>query len=82
MDALPRLFDPFYRVDEARARNTGGIGLAICSRAMRLHGGMVSASPLPSGLAIRLTLPADLVQADNFAVAAVRSQALALERLP
>jgi len=44
-DALERLFDPFYRVDDARARNTGGagIGLAICERAVRLHGGAVRA---------------------------------------
>jgi signal transduction histidine kinase len=59
-DALDRLFDPFYRVDDARARNTGGvgIGLAICERAVRLHGGAVRAeNVLPSGLAVRLELP-------------------------
>ena len=58
--ALAHLFDPFYRVDEARARNTGGIGigLAICERAIRLHGGSVSAqNQTPSGLAVRMTLP-------------------------
>jgi len=36
--ALPHLFDPFYRVDESRTRNTGGIGLglAIFQRAVAL----------------------------------------------
>jgi signal transduction histidine kinase len=59
-DALGRLFDPFYRVDDARARNTGGvgIGLAICERAIRLHGGAVRAQNVaPSGLAVSLELP-------------------------
>jgi two-component system sensor histidine kinase CpxA len=59
-DALARLFDPFYRVDDARARNTGGvgIGLAICERAIRLHGGAVRAQNVaPSGLAVSLELP-------------------------
>ena len=60
-EALERLFDPFYRVDDARARNTGGvgIGLAICERAVRLHGGAVRARNVsPSGLAVSLELPA------------------------
>jgi two-component system sensor histidine kinase CpxA len=59
-DALAHLFDPFYRVDDARARNTGGIGigLAICERAIRLHGGAVRAQNVaPSGLAVSLELP-------------------------
>jgi signal transduction histidine kinase len=66
--ALDHLFDPFYRVDEARARNTGGvgIGLAICERAVRLHGGQVRAENVtPSGLSVTLELPcgADTVPA-------------------
>lgn len=61
-EALDRLFDPFYRVDDARARNTGGagIGLAICERAVRLHGGTVRAeNTTPSGLAVTLELPCE-----------------------
>ena len=28
-EALPKLFDPFYRVDESRTRDTGGVGLGL-----------------------------------------------------
>lgn len=57
---LPYLFDPFYRVDDARTRQTGGtgVGLAICRRAVDLHGGFVSASNVsPHGLAVVINLP-------------------------
>lgn len=58
--ALPRLFDPFYRTDDARNRRTGGtgIGLAICRSAVLLHGGTVTASNLvPHGLSVVIELP-------------------------
>lgn len=57
---LPCLFDPFYRVDSARARETGGagLGLAITERAIRLHGGTVTAANQENGgLRIRISLP-------------------------
>jgi signal transduction histidine kinase len=58
--ALAHLFEPFYRVDEARARETGGtgIGLAICERVIRLHGGAVRArNNDPHGLIVEIDLP-------------------------
>lgn len=61
-DALASLFRPFYRVDDGRARQSGssGLGLAIADRAVRLHGGRVSASNAPDGgLVIELRLPAE-----------------------
>jgi two-component system sensor histidine kinase CpxA len=58
--ALAHLFEPFYRVDQARARQTGGtgMGLAICQRAIGVHGGIVLARlNRPSGLIVALELP-------------------------
>ncbi len=37
---LPHIFEPFYRVDQARSRGTGtGLGLALVAAIARLHGG-------------------------------------------
>lgn len=60
-ESLEKLFEPFYRVADARDRKTGGtgIGLAITRRAVRLHGGSVRASNTPEGgLEVVLELPA------------------------
>jgi two-component system sensor histidine kinase CpxA len=59
-EALNEIFRPFYRVDEARDREAGGVGLglAIAERAVRLHGGTVSAKNAPDGgLIVTLALP-------------------------
>ncbi len=59
-EALDKLFRPFYRLDDARGRETGGVGLglAITERAMRLHGGSVRAANRPEGgLLVELRLP-------------------------
>jgi signal transduction histidine kinase len=58
--ALAHLFEPFYRVDQARARKTGGagVGLSICERAVRLHGGSIAArNAAPRGLVVDISLP-------------------------
>ncbi len=57
---LPNLFRPFYRVADARERDTGGIGLglAITYRAVKLHHGRVTAENAPGGgLLVKITLP-------------------------
>jgi two-component system sensor histidine kinase CpxA len=58
--ALSSLFQPFYRVADARDRQSGGtgIGLAITDRAIRLHGGKVQVvNATDGGLIIRIDLP-------------------------
>ena len=58
---LPRLFEPFVRVGNARDRASGGygLGLAIAQKAVRLHGGEVSARNEPAGgFSVVVTLPA------------------------
>jgi len=57
---LPRLFEPFVRVGDARDRASGGygLGLAIAKKAIRLHGGEVFARNEPDGgLCVIVTLP-------------------------
>lgn len=58
--ALGHLFEPFYRVDDARERDGGGygIGLAITERTIRRHGGSVRAhNHSAGGLLVELELP-------------------------
>jgi signal transduction histidine kinase len=62
--ALERLFEPFFRVEAARDRDSGGVGLglAITQRAVRSHGGDVRAANAPGGglqIAVRLPLAND-----------------------
>ena len=59
-EALDKLFEPFYRIDDSRVRKTGGVGLglAITKRAVRLHGGSVRALNRPEGgLLVEIKLP-------------------------
>jgi len=59
-DELERIFEPFYRVEEARDRSSGGVGLglAIAARAVRAHGGHISAANHPGGgLVVTVRLP-------------------------
>ncbi|WP_022977796.1 sensor histidine kinase efflux regulator BaeS [Nevskia ramosa] len=59
-DALPKLFDRFYRVESSRNRATGGagLGLAISAKIAEAHGGSLSATASPlGGLRLSLRLP-------------------------
>jgi len=59
-EALPHLFEPFYRVDAGRARQTGGVGLglAICKAIVEAHGGSITISSQPeSTTRAEITLP-------------------------
>ena len=58
---LERVFEPFYRVEGSRSRETGGVGLglAIVRQIVRQHGGSVSLSNRHGGgLRAELVLPA------------------------
>lgn len=56
---LEQIFLPFFRADEARAAETGGIGLglAIGKRAVELHNGRIEARNAGPGLLVTITLP-------------------------
>ncbi|MGA7826809.1 MAG: ATP-binding protein, partial [Geobacteraceae bacterium] len=59
-EVLQHIFHPFYRIAEARDRQSGGagIGLAITERAVLLHSGEVQAANAPDGgLVVEFRLP-------------------------
>ena len=60
-DKLPNLTEPFFRVAEARDRNSGGagLGLAIAHQAVEQHGGSLSFANAPNrdGLIVEIRLP-------------------------
>jgi two-component system, OmpR family, sensor kinase len=59
-DALPHLFDRFYRADAARSRAAGGsgLGLAICQEIVTAHGGRLwASSKLGAGSSFSLAMP-------------------------
>ena len=59
-EAMPLVFERFYRVDPSRARTTGGagLGLTIAKRLVEAHGGEISAeSVLGEGSTFSFTLP-------------------------
>ena len=62
-DALPFIFERFYRADKSRSRMEGGsgLGLAIARNLARAHGGDITATNHTSGGALfTLTLPCDV----------------------
>jgi len=59
-EALPKVFDRFFRVDTSRSQASGGtgLGLAIVQSIMLLHGGKVEiASQLGRGTKVTLRMP-------------------------
>jgi two-component system sensor histidine kinase MprB len=49
---LPRVFDRFWRADEARGMEGSGLGLAIVQRVAEEHGGTATAANAPGGGAL------------------------------
>ncbi|MBW6508133.1 MAG: HAMP domain-containing protein [Desulfuromonadales bacterium] len=61
--ALEKIFDPFYRVADARDRQSGGtgIGLAIAKSAIALHGGSIRAeNQQQGGLLVTILIPMNI----------------------
>jgi two-component system sensor histidine kinase CpxA len=78
-ESLGKIFRPFYRIDDARGRQTGGVGLglAITDRVVRLHGGTVHAeNRSEGGLMVEIRLPAVPAQAG---IAALKPAASEIE---
>jgi two-component system sensor histidine kinase CpxA len=75
---LVNIFQPFYRVSDARDRQSGGagLGLAIAERVVRVHGGTIRAENLtPRGLQVEILLP-QLSNSTNATSAASESSRL------
>jgi signal transduction histidine kinase len=57
---VPRLFEPFFRTDDSRSRDSGGagLGLAIVAAVASAHAGEATASARPDGgLVVTVTFP-------------------------
>ena len=57
-EALPQLFDRFYRGDAARKKDGTGLGLSIVEQIVQLHHGTIKVnSKIGEGSEFILTLP-------------------------
>lgn len=59
-EQLNKIFSPFFRVDPAREKKTGGygLGLAIAEQAIHIHDGTIEAiNRLKGGLKVKINLP-------------------------
>ena len=57
---IPKVFQPFYRVEDSRSRDTGGtgLGLAIAQSIVQAHGGELTlANRAGGGLRACIKLP-------------------------
>ena len=57
-ESISHLFDPFYRVDESRTRDTGGygLGLYLCQTIIKAHRAHIEVvSTLGAGTTFRIT---------------------------
>ena len=56
---MPRLFERFHRIENARARSNegSGIGLALVKELVGLHGGTIALDDVPLGTRFRIVIP-------------------------
>jgi two-component system heavy metal sensor histidine kinase CusS len=77
-EALPRVFDRFFRVDPSRSKASGGtgLGLAIVQGILARHGGSAQiTSQLGRGTSVTLLMPACATQSQNRMLATSQSAA-------
>jgi two-component system sensor histidine kinase CpxA len=75
-ESLTHLFEPFYRVNDARDRDSGGagLGLAISRQVIKAHGGNVSAANCADG-GLQVTIDLPLKAPDGAARSGIRFRA-------
>jgi signal transduction histidine kinase len=59
-EELAHIFEPFYRVDKSRAKDTGGygLGLSLCKTIMEAHSGKIEVQSKPQeGTTVSLFFP-------------------------
>jgi signal transduction histidine kinase len=59
-EELPHIFEPFYRVDKSRTKDTGGygLGLSLCKTIMEAHAGKIEVQSAPEqGTSVSLFFP-------------------------
>lgn len=74
--AIARIFDPFFRVEDARDANGGGsgMGLSIAKRAVQVHHGTITAENASPGLRVRILLPLAVEPSVAFAQVTAQSE--------
>ena len=90
-EALPRVFERFHRVEDARGRSHegSGIGLALVNELVKLQGGSIAVqSTVGKGTAFTVTipkgrahLPAERIKGETAAPSAARAHAYVAEAL-
>lgn len=75
-NAIGRIFDPFFRVEDARDTNGGGsgMGLSIAKRAVQVHHGTIVAENASPGLRVRINIPLALESTLAFAQVNAQSE--------
>jgi two-component system, OmpR family, sensor kinase len=58
---LPKIFDRFYRAENARSQPGAGLGLAIAQRIVKQHGGKIHVESKP-GQGSRFTVSLPLLE--------------------